>query len=82
MKFETYAFNVGDYFAPAIINGDCSGLEDDESELLDAFLSCVKEDFGPGHWSCNDEERDFVLCDVTGLYSDCYRMIYNANIGE
>ena len=81
MKFETYSFSVGDYFTPAIINGDCSGLEEDEAELLDTFLSYVEEAHGPGHWSCNDEERDFERCDVTWLYSDCYRMIYNAKIG-
>ena len=81
MKFEAYVFNIGDYFLPAIINVDYSGLEEDEADRLDDFLSYVKETHGPGHWSCNDEERDFARCDVVGLYSDCYRMIYNANNG-
>lgn len=63
---EPIEYTIGEHFLPAIINGDYSGLEDEEEGMLNAFLQSI----GTGTWDCGDEVG-FALCEVTRLWGDC-----------
>jgi hypothetical protein len=63
---EPIEYKIASFYLPAIINGDYSGMEDEEEGMLNAFLQSV----GTGVWSSGDEVG-FALCEVTGLWSDC-----------
>lgn len=59
-------------YAPAIINGDYSGLEDEEIKEIETFF---EEEF-PGHYAIiADDEPEFTKCRISKLDSDCYKVI-------
>ena len=70
-KIKTYEFTIAEHYAPALFNGDHSGLEDHESVALDQFEQWVIREHGFGHWSISDDEPSFSRCDIGGLYADC-----------
>jgi hypothetical protein len=63
---EPIEYRIADYFIAAMVNGDTSGLEDEEEGLLDGFLQSI----GVGTWDYGSE-ADFAQCDVTGLWGNC-----------
>lgn len=76
--FEQYLFNISEYFLPAVINDDWTGLSDEETSQLEVFLGvtyCEHAMQGghslPAHWSVEDDEPFFTRCEVTGLMSMC-----------
>ena len=71
--WDYYEFSIGEHLAPAIINGDYSGLNDEEEQQLDEFLL----DFPVGHWSIEDDSWDCNNCEVSGLYTKTTRMKFN-----
>jgi len=85
MKFEQYEYNICGAYLSAIINGDYSGLVDNEEAELNEFLDDVAiqhEILLPGHWSVDSEEPNFSMDDVSGLMDDCYECTYNVPIAE
>ncbi len=66
---DFYEFNIGSHFVSALINGDYSGLNDQESHLLDTFVVWVGD-----HESVDvvDGEPSFNICAVSGLHGDCF----------
>jgi len=66
---DFYEYTISEHFAPAIINDDYTGLEDEEHALLDAWL----DDNGmrASHWTVESESSDLARCEITGLLSDC-----------
>ena len=76
MQFDTYTYTISAHFLPALVNGDDSGLSDDESRALLAFELDLP---GNGHWSADDADSfDFARCDVTGLMSAVVVCQYHA----
>ncbi len=90
-KPEEY-YIAGAYLS-ALINGDCSGLEDSEEKDFDAWLEWAQEGRS-GVWSYyseeaenedgspNEEERakagsHFHLCDVCDLMADCEIVVFH-----
>ena len=70
MHFDQYDYHIASHYLSALINGDESGLSDDESADLQAFVESLP---GPGHWDCDDDEH-FARCEVSGMMSsvvDC-----------
>jgi hypothetical protein len=81
----TYDYTIGAHFASAIVNGDYSGLEDNEGRQFDQFMAAL-----PNHYHYKtkkiknfdlvdyEQEPNFDRCDITGLYSDClhFRLTY------
>ena len=53
-----YEYTLPAWALPAIVNGDTSGLTDQEEAALDAFLEEVAASFGVGHWAPADEEPE------------------------
>ena len=72
--FTEYTYNICTHYASAIINGDESGLSDEELEGLNDFLDSLEH--GPGHWDVSDEEPDFSRDEVSGLMGDCVTFTY------
>jgi len=72
MNFEKYEHTIGTHWAPAIENGDESGLSDYESAILAAYLAKLP---GRGHWVWGDVS-EFAQDDISGLYGDCYVAAY------
>lgn len=59
-------YSIAGHFAPAIVNGDYSGLSDDDDKALAVFLKSVP----PGIWQFS-ENTEFARDQVTGLHADC-----------
>lgn len=65
---NTIEYTVCSHFLPAIINGDESGLEQEDCDALAAWLESEDLDLNYGHFSTeSDEETSFKMCDITGL---------------
>ena len=62
-------YTIGSHFAGALINGDYSGLEDDEERALDAWLDAHQE--RGGHWDIVGDNTEFARCEVTDFMGDC-----------
>jgi hypothetical protein len=72
--FAEYEDLIEGAFLPALINGDTSGLSDDDVTALDRFLARLPA--GAGHWAVDDEDAGFGRGVVTGLGSDRWRCTY------
>ena len=80
MKFDSYTYTISAHLLSAIINGDETGLDDDESDSLSDFLANLPAP--NGHWDCDDADySDFGRCEVMGLMSDVVVCRYMVPIG-
>jgi len=70
---ETIEYQVAEHFLSAIINGDDSGLEPYELELLDSWYAREQLD---GNWILDVDGGDssFAECDVCEEYANCYTL--------
>ena len=73
-KFEQYEYNICGIYLSALINGDHSGLENMDEDLLRDFLDSEVGRLG-GHWSVDSEEPGFCTDDISGLLADCHECI-------
>jgi hypothetical protein len=71
MKFDYYTFNIGSHYLSAIINGDYSGLNDQDEADLDRFMDTLPVKNGHFDLINYDGETFFSECDVSGLFDDC-----------
>lgn len=79
---DYFEFDVAEHFLPAIINDDYTGLNDEETNLLHDFLSQAKG-YSLATWAIDDNSSNFIDCDVTGLFSSCYKVklhFFNSSI--
>ena len=53
-NYETYEYVLPTYALSALINGDVSGLEDNEVETIEQFERRVIKRHGVGHWAQQD----------------------------
>lgn len=67
--FEQYEFRVENSFMPALINGDTSGLDEDDIDALDRFLAKMPKDRG-SHWAVIEDDAGFGPGAITRLGSD------------
>lgn len=68
MNRKTETRTISQFFLSALINGDDSGMGDNEIKQLDDWLN--KNNYGRA--LCPDNfETDFRRCEITGLYSNC-----------
>jgi hypothetical protein len=74
MKMDTYEYIVADHWGSAIINGDYSGLSDDEEIQLNEWLDANQE--AGAHWDIGDS-LGFDKCEISGMMSDCVQLIQN-----
>jgi hypothetical protein len=78
MKFQTHEYDIGAHFLSALIDGDASGLDDNEETALDAWEADIRAELGAtGFWTTVDgHDNEFSRCDITGLRSDTSRVAY------
>ena len=74
---DTYSFTIASHYAPAIINGDCSGLDEYEDVHLDNFLSWVEGEHGAGIWEVVHAEPEFAKDDISDQMADCILFFYH-----
>lgn len=74
-------FKVPDWSLSYFIDGDSSGLEDDEIEKLDNFTEMVVAKYGNAFFILGDDEKDNLgFCpsnDIDNLGSNCHRIYIN-----
>lgn len=77
--FDT--MSIAGYYLPALINGDASGIDDNELAELDRFLMELRNRIRERHDADEEISYDLVvtsdesfigMCEVSGLYSDCH----------
>ena len=61
-KFEVIEYLLPTSWACALINGDESGYEDDEIELITKFCDDVVADYGHAHFSCGNLDEESGFC--------------------
>jgi hypothetical protein len=71
MNFDYYTFNIGSHFLSAIINGDYSGLSDQEEANLNYFMDNLPVKNGHFDLANYEGETFFSDCEICGFYSDC-----------
>lgn len=54
MNIETVEFTLPDFWAPSLINGDDTGMEEEDIHALEEFLAYCREQ-GLSCGSCSDE---------------------------
>lgn len=60
-----------------IENGECSGLEDSEIELVDSFLEGLKKELGQGIFSYSEDTNFYFANDIQrNMGADCYTAKY------
>lgn len=62
-KWDHYEFKISGHYLPALINGDTSGMDDDDERMFNRWLECMHgkaRDAGwhVGHWDCDSGEAD------------------------
>ena len=77
MKMIEYTYKIADHWLSPIINGDYSGLEDQEEAQLNDFLASIPKHFhhkSKMHacFDVVDEEGSFDVDEVSGLHANCY----------
>jgi len=69
MEFDYYQYEISGHYASAIINGDYSGLSNQEETALTLFMANLP--VNNGHFDVMEDESNFARCEVSGLYADC-----------
>jgi hypothetical protein len=76
-QVNTTEFTIGSHFLPALINGDDSGLNAEETIDLDDFDRFIRATQGQGHWSVpEDAEPEFAICEIDDIGSNCLTIEY------
>ena len=71
MKFDYYTYHISEHYLPALINGDYSGLTDQEEAELNAWIDSLPV---TGHFDVIDGEGGFHLCDICNLHAHTYQI--------
>jgi len=80
---QTYIFTIASHYASALVNGDYSGLEDNEEKELNNFLAYLEREYGTSNLVLTDyyaeNEADFNRDDVTNLWANCLQFNLEVN---
>jgi hypothetical protein len=69
---DYYELTLAGHWLSALINGDETGLTDDESADLDAFMREYHSLPDLTISTSEDDESHFAIDAVSGLHADCY----------
>lgn len=77
MNFDRHNYEISEHFGTALINGDYSGLNNEDETALKIFTDNAFSAHGLGFWVTNhDNQTDFMRCEVTDLHSNCINAQY------
>lgn len=72
MLNDYFKYTISEHLLSAIVNGDYSGLDNDEENELNRFLSTANQ-YENATWDMPEhEDPHFAFCDVTGLRANCF----------
>ncbi len=72
MLNDYFNYTISEHLLSAIINDDYSGLDNDEENELNRFLS-IANHYENATWSMPEhEDPHFAQCDITGLHANCF----------
>ena len=71
-----YNYTLADHWVSALINGDYSGLEDNEEKTLNDFIESLPKHFHHkatmhGIWDVVSDEGYFACDEVSDLHANC-----------
>ena len=75
IRFKSIEYVVASHYLSALINGDYSGLDDDECGHVDDFNNQVTDQGEFSHYDTEGEQIDFAECEISGLMADCVRLV-------
>lgn len=67
---DYYDFSIAGHFLPALINGDYTGLDDNEAKQLDQFVDQWQH--LSGTFDVLPTGTDFKTCDVCSQYAEVH----------
>lgn len=76
--FNSITYTIGQHYAPALVNGDWTGLDDAEATLLEDWFAAASEpwtDHTGARWAyahesiVDDSEQEFARCEVCLLHA-------------
>ena len=70
---ETIEYTLPEFWASYLINGDASGMEDNEQEEIDAFLKSENLGFC---LSCSEYPEFNIRNDANNMGGDCLEYIF------
>lgn len=82
---DYFEYRMAGHFVSALINGDFSGLNNDEVNLLDDWHDSTRMNSFSNVFDVVDEESSFAICEVCDLFADCYTVrqyFYNPKLEE
>jgi hypothetical protein len=77
-RFDSITFTISQHFLPALINGDWTGMDDEDEALFTSWFQHATADWTDSEgtvWTyahedvVPDSENEFGPCDATCLYS-------------
>lgn len=71
---DYFEYRMAGHFVSALINGDFSGLDNDEVNLLDDWHDLTRMNSFSNAFEVVDEEASFSVCEVCDLFAECYRV--------
>jgi hypothetical protein len=69
---DYFSYTVAGHYLTAIINDDYTGLSDSDANRVNRFLS-EANNLPDATWQV-EEGRHFAICEISGLYADCYEV--------
>jgi hypothetical protein len=76
---DIISFTIPTHAVSVLINGDSSGLEDEEEEEINNFVDKIVSKFGNANFMLPDEdEMDLGFCyrnDINNLGGECYKLL-------
>lgn len=80
---ESIEFTIPEWAVGPLVNGDYSGLEDEDEEKLNKFVDKIVKQYGNAHFMpASDEEIDLGFChsnDIDKLGNTCYKLLLIPN---
>lgn len=73
MLNDYFNYTISEHLLSAIINDDYSGLDNDEENELNRFLSTANL-YKNATWDIPEGEPNFAQCDITGLHANCFNV--------
>mgnify|MGYP003110765084 FL=1 len=79
IEFESTTYKIPAFALPALVNGDYTGLMDDDEALVDNLCEWLDSEYGAGNWHIDEISESYFsradfgdmlgdVCDVEVVY--------------
>ena len=76
---DVYEFKIPEWAVSALINGDTSGLEEEDIKKIESFVNNTSARYGNANFSLpSDDQLELGFCrtnDIDNLGSNCYKLL-------